>query len=457
MNGVYHSMDDPESDYHNFSQPSSSHRLPTLNGVQALLDVIEKHKPISTNLSTLDSILRESSTAIALDGGIPRGGVTEIYGAPGSGKTHFAIQLATNVLREDESSRVVWIDTSSELPYPRLRDFLHISQPTANGEVKQTKDDSTSDETASIEERFGYLYVSSFTHLLSVLMHPTRSFISEGTTLLVIDDFSRIVTNGLPQDERTGGIGSGDAKQPLSRDNIISKSVAVRRAAMLSAISSGLARLAASYSVAVVVLNRATSNRKSGSKIATMRSVLGSQQWNENVAARIVLYRMFWPTIDWSLLDREAKRKQRKRERHALRIAEVERTGGKDVQAEGVRFVILNVSLKHCAVRKQILIVLSRIVYMLLTLQGLSKLRMWYFRARLRHLLRIMRRLWATSISKMHWKMRIRVCRCQKTCHPRQYFTRRVKLRNERSGRLRTVKTKMSLIFVRILGLHQQE
>lgn len=344
-------MDDLESDYHNFSQPSTNHRLPTLNGVQALLDVIEKHKPIATNLPNLDSILRESNTAIASDGGISRGGVTEIYGAPGCGKTHFAIQLAANVLQGDESAKVVWIDTSSELPYPRLLDFLHVPS-TTEAEDTASANDENEGKSASIDERLAYLYVSSFTHLLSVVMHPTRQLVPEGTTLLVIDDFSRIVTNGLPQDDSFSATGSREGKQSLSRDDIISKSVAVRRAAMLSAISAGLARLAASYSVAIVVLNRATSNRKSGSKIATMKSVLGSQQWNENVATRIVLYRMFWPKTDWSLLGIEERRKQRKRERHALRVAEVERTFGKDVHAEGTRFVILNVSLKHGIVYK---------------------------------------------------------------------------------------------------------
>lgn len=339
-------MDDPESDYHNFSQSSSSHRLPTLNGVEALLDAVEKHKPISTNLLTLDSILCESGTSISPDGGVPRGGVTEIYGAPGSGKTHFAMQLTANVLRESVNAKVVWIDTASEFPYSRLEKFLNAPKTriAPDEEASQKANGVDEDEPLPMDERLNHLYTSSLPHLLSILMHPTRDFIPEDTSLLVIDDFSGIVMDGLPQDERVAAANPTESRPSLSRDDIMSKSIAIRRAAMLSSISAGLARLAASWSLAVIVLSKATSGRRLGSSIATMRSTMNSSQWNENVAVRIVLYRMFWPKIDWRALDREARRKQRKRERHALRVAQVERIGGKNVHAEGVRFVILNVS-----------------------------------------------------------------------------------------------------------------
>lgn len=151
--------------------------------------------------------------------------------------------------------------------------------------------------------------------------------------------------DGLPQDERINTSASTEARQSLSHENIISKNIAVRRAAMLSAISAGLSRLAASYSIAVVVTSKATSNRKSGTKIATMKSILASSQWNENVSVRIVVYRMFWPKIDRTAWTRPAKRKQRMKEKHALRVAEIERLGGKDVQVEGVRFIILTVRI----------------------------------------------------------------------------------------------------------------
>lgn len=344
----HYNMDDPESDYHNFSQtPSSNHRLPTLNGVQALLDAVEKHKPISTNLTTLNAILSGSSTDVPHEEGLPRGGVTEIYGAPGSGKTHLAMQLAANALRQSDDARVVWIDTATKFPYARLEELLEGPEKTekVNGDATQKPNDvDGGNECLSPQERLTHFYISSLTLLLSVLMHPSRDFFPDKTSLLVIDDFSGVVMEGLPRDERVTTAEPTEGRQLLSHENILSKSIALRRAAMLSAISSGLARLAASYSIAVVVLSKATSNRKSGTKIATMRSILNSSQWNENVATRIVIYRMFWPKLDRTTMGRVARRKQRRKEKHALRVAEVERIGGKDVQADGVRFVILSVS-----------------------------------------------------------------------------------------------------------------
>lgn len=349
MGGVASETGDPEPDYHNFSQSSSAHRLPTLNGAQALFDVIEKHRPISTNLVALDRVICGSNVAASPeDRGVIRGAVTEIYGAPGSGKTHFAIQLVANVLRTQGDASVVWIDTSSELPLTRLQTFLKAPLPRSatNRQDADTQSNNNANEAQdlSVNERFKYLYIKNFTHLLSVLLHPSDKVIPETTTLLVVDDFSGTVTSNLPQDERLIGT-TKESRQSLSRDDIISRSIAGRRAAMISAVSAGLARLAATRNLAAVVLSKATSNRKTGVKTATLRSVLSSQQWNDNINTRILLYRMFWPKVDHSSLRKEDRWRHRKRETHALRVAEVERRGGQDVRAEGIKFVILNVNV----------------------------------------------------------------------------------------------------------------
>lgn len=349
-------MEDPGSDYHNFSPSSAAaHRLPTLNGEEALLDAIEKHRPISTNLATLDSILRDPDSTISSDGGISRGAVTEIYGPPGSGKTHFAIQLAANVLGREGHARVIWIDTSSELPYSRLEKFLSLPAPdlASGGEATPRSSENVEDERQSADSKLDYLYISSFTHLLSLLLQPTPDLISRDAILLVVDDFSRVITNALPHDERTSLAFPRDTRPSLSRDGIISKSIANRRASMLNAISVGLSRLAATLNLAVVILTKVSSNRKLGVKNASMKSALSSPQWNEHISTRIVLYRIFWPNVGSSKLDKQERRKQRKRESHALRVAEVERTCGKDVHVEGVRFVILSVSTK-VGVRKEL-------------------------------------------------------------------------------------------------------
>ncbi|KAK5936809.1 hypothetical protein PMZ80_010928 [Knufia obscura] len=334
-------MDDQDSsDYHNFSQISSSaHRLPTLNGAEALLDAIEKHKPISTSLTALDATLCSTDEALSDNGGLPRGRLTEIYGAPGCGKTHFAIQLAANALREDDAARVVWVDTSAQLPYAHLKQFLEAPQRGQEGEVPITNG-VEDHEQQSADERLDHLYVSSFPHLMAVLLHPSQDFPPSGTTLLVVDNLSNIAMIGLPQSEKVSN-SSAATNGSLSREDIISKSIAARRGAMLSAISAGLARVAASRNIAIVVTNSVSSHRKYGGKNSVLRSALNVQQWNENVSNRIVIYRELWPATHWASLDREEARKQRIRERWPLRVVEVEKLNGKEVSAEGIKFVIL--------------------------------------------------------------------------------------------------------------------
>lgn len=356
-------MDDQESsDHHNFSQASSpAHRLPTLNGVQALFDAIEKHKPISTGVAGLDATLCLTDDAPPTGGGIPRGRLTEVYGAPGSGKTHFAIQLAANALRDDDDAHVVWIDTSSQVPFSRLRRFLQAPQETPVSDAPLANGVNEHGEVA-LDKRLENIYISSFPHLLALVLHPAEDFPPDGTSLLIIDGLSNITLLGLPQNDTISNR-LPTTNGSLSRDDIVAKSIATRRAAMFSAISSGLARLAASRNIAVVVTNNTSSHRKQGGKTSVLRSALNSQQWNENVSTRIVIYRDFWPFTNWTSLDREEARKQRKREKWPLRIAEVEKLNGNEVSAEGTKFVILRVRYIQRRLPDEIELTMCRTTY----------------------------------------------------------------------------------------------
>lgn len=333
-------MGDPDSsDYHNFTQPSlSTHRLPTLNGTTALFDAIERHKPISTSLENLDIVLSTVGT-ITNSGGIARGVVTEIYGPPGCGKTHVGLQLAANVLIQEPSAEVIWIDTSSSIPLTRLEHFITPMPADVDPPCASEHDVQAIKEKLG---RFDYLQISDLTRLLAMLMQPPEQLLSPETRLLIIDNLSNAVMTGLPQNE-TSIFSTSTTPNHLSREEITSRSVASRRAAMLGAISGGLAQLAASSNVAVVVLNKATSGRRSGDRIAVLRSMLSTPQWNENIATRIVLYRDFWPldVADSNVMDSSQIQDYRDQ---PLRIAEVERLGGRDIHSRGVKFVILQVS-----------------------------------------------------------------------------------------------------------------
>lgn len=344
-------MDDPgSSDYHNFTQPSPfKHRLPTLNGASALFDAIERAKPVSTSLDNLDIVLSNNNATISASGGVARGVVTEIYGPPGCGKTQFGLQLAANVLVHSSSAEVVWIDTSSTVPLSRLTDFITTPEEDVV-DSNESKDEEHDGEDK--RDRFEHLQIPDLTRLLGLLMQPPPQLLSKDTQLLIIDDLSNVVMTGLPQNEFSATITSTTPNQ-LSREEIISRSVANRRAVMLGAISAGLSRLAASSNVAVVVLNKATSGRRSGDRSAVLRSMLNAPQWNESIATRIVLYRDFWPSDKQNSGPIDSSQSAQWRD-YPLRIAEVEKLGGREINSRGVKFVILKVSLLKLLSRSNI-------------------------------------------------------------------------------------------------------
>lgn len=354
-----------EDDLHNFSA-SPAHRLPTLNGTQALQAAFELQKPISTGLSVLDDILsdHDENNEKLTNGGIDRGTVTEIYGPPGVGKTTFAIQLTARLLKDDVDAKMVWIDTCADVSINRLNDFVNYKLNASDVENNSVRDAASVSAPHSedyhhnidVIDNITHLHISSFPHLLALLLHPSQDFPPKGTKLLVLDNLSSIATTGLPQRKYEPiqdliGIPSStathsDAVTPSRLDpaNIISKSLSARRLAMIASISAGLQRLAASRNIAVVVLNKAAINTSSRTGNKTIiRSVMGYQQWNENITTRIVIYRDHWPHIDWQSLTEDEARNRRKIRTFPLRIAEVERLGGVDVSADGIRFVILKV------------------------------------------------------------------------------------------------------------------
>ena len=338
-------MDD-SSDYHNFSQTSSAaHRLPTLNGAQALLGALEKQKPCSTGIDNLDATLRTAGNALSQDGGILRGCLTEVYGPPGCGKTSLGIQLAANVLQKQDDFHVVWIDTSTDFPIARLEAFL-VNSSSAQSDTGKTLDGHREHRELEAIAGLTHLHISSLPHLLALILHPSEEFPPENTSLIVIDDLSNIVTVGLPQNEKLVGTYQTPTRSTstsMSTEAILSKAINQRRAAMLSAISCGLSRLAASLNIAVVVLNKASSYRKeqNGVKSTILRSMLNTTQWDENVNTRIALYRDFWPEVDWAHLGPTEAQKQRRRHRWPLRVAEVEKVRGQAISAAVCKFVIL--------------------------------------------------------------------------------------------------------------------
>lgn len=336
--------DQDEQDYHNFSQIQSSaaHRLPTLNGAEALLASVSRNKPISTSLPGLDVILQQLENGPGQQGGICCGRLAEVYGPPGSGKTQFAINLAVNALEANADSRVVWIDTTARVPIHRVRSLL---QSHNDHLITGASSDVDANNATDAMQRFDHLPIRSLPHLIATIKDAPFEIVSENTCLLIIDGITDYVTSALPSSDSTHTSTKGsDSVGRMSKDDIIQRTLVQRRAAMLGGISAMLARLATSRNVAVIVLDRVSTTRRNGAKHAILKSTLDTQQWTENVSTRIVIYRDIWSGNAAGSEESDSVNQRSLRHR-PLRFAKVERVAHRNVNTTGVGFVILDAGL----------------------------------------------------------------------------------------------------------------
>ena len=56
--------------------------------------------------------------------GLPMNSITEVYGSAGSGKSQLCFQLASNVLKNDENAKILFISTQERFPIDRLMSML---------------------------------------------------------------------------------------------------------------------------------------------------------------------------------------------------------------------------------------------------------------------------------------------------------------------------------------------
>lgn len=332
-------MDDDQHDYHNFTSPETpSHRLPTLNGTQALKNALKTSRPISTHLPTLDYLLGLQN-ASSPSRGISRGTVTEVYGPPGVGKTTFGLQLVADVLESAETSEsVCWIDTSSNLVRSRLFELIWKQRAPSNEESATANPlQSQFTEEDILGGRLNYLRVNSLPHLLALVVHPLPSFPQSNTALVVIDGLANLI---LSQASPAPSI--NNSNRTAEHGDTLMKKAAARRKTLSSSVAVGLSKLAAAKNIAVVILEGVSSVRKDGQK-AILQPSLSSPQWNFQISTRIALYRNFWPDLDVKNLSNEQRKQEIEIRDHGLRIAEIEKLGKKEVQTNIVKFIITTV------------------------------------------------------------------------------------------------------------------
>ncbi|KAJ6096898.1 hypothetical protein N7486_007644 [Penicillium sp. IBT 16267x] len=217
-------------------------------------------EPIPTGLARLDQALDSVSVDPGRPGGILRGQVTEVFGPPGVGKTALAMNIATNALRE--GGKVVWIDTSSPMPLPRLKTLTQ--SPLTN---------------------LIYIRTPTLPHLLSLLTHPPKDFPPSETSLLIVDSVSSLFPSYFPN--------AAELKERQSQGKITDKAqlqwLLNRKWNVSSDLAVHLARLA-SRGIAVLAINQAHTKIK-GQLRATLQPILAGGGWEQNVMTRIAMYR----------------------------------------------------------------------------------------------------------------------------------------------------------------------
>ncbi|KAK8028853.1 P-loop containing nucleoside triphosphate hydrolase protein [Apiospora marii] len=261
-------------DISSFDLPST-HRLPTVSAADALEDLrTDRSRYVSTGHSSLDQALVEATADAdsTLPGGFQKGQVNEIWGPPGSGKTTFGLQLASDALRQGQG--VVWVDAFRALSGPRLAEVTSC----------KPKSPISSQEGTEVQDVVHFT-CSSLAHFIALLCRPTASCISQKTSLVVIDSLSALVNQTYPrnQEARNG---------PKGVPN-----VAAQRLQVLQFIVSSLQKLAATRDVAVVLLTQCAT-RMQTERGATLTPAINAMVWDQGITTRLVLFR------DWLYKDK---------------------------------------------------------------------------------------------------------------------------------------------------------
>lgn len=323
-------MEDQGVDVHKDSPSPPQHRLPTVSGIEALRNATAKAKGISSGLPALDSLLLPRGLSIAIPG-VQRGCVTEVFGPPGIGKTTFGLQVAANALcASDDGSHVLWVDTGSPLIADRLWQIIGAHQET-NGVGPPSSHPQPSKIESLLEEKFVYLDAHSPPRLLTLFLHPTRSFPSSKTCLIVIDDLSNLLLGSFSRAAR-----ALKPAAPAAVKEKWEKRAAGRRFQIIENLAAAMSKMAALRNTAILVLTNATISLRAGQK-AILKPALSSQAWDTAIHTRIMLYR--------DLPDGEQESEMSLTKSKDLRYAEVQRLAGKDVYSPSVPFVIVPAGL----------------------------------------------------------------------------------------------------------------
>ncbi|KAL9611557.1 MAG: hypothetical protein Q9167_003804 [Letrouitia subvulpina] len=266
-----------------------SHRLPTVSASQALRNLTSAPKQvISTGLPSLDSALQGKDSGLSAQGdsggGLTCGHITEIFGPPGSGKTAFALQAATNAFRSGAS--VIWIDASFALVGPRLIDLL-TSIPTPNNTPTQSVGLSAKEDAL---KKLHHFTTPTLSHLFALLAYPSPSLPLHGTKLIVIDAVSSLFNLAFVKASEVADKGSD-----LSKKADATQWASNRRWTLMGDLISRLGKLAATKSLAILLTSQTTTRFKTDTGAILHPAITGTA-WDSGIHCRIVLFQDWAPS-----------------------------------------------------------------------------------------------------------------------------------------------------------------
>ncbi|XP_065354472.1 DNA repair protein RAD51 homolog 3 [Calliphora vicina] len=153
-------------------------------------------------LPKLITLIKELDDNLA--GGLPLGIVTELCGAPGTGKTQFCLQLCLNVQFPEQmgglGGKAFYIDTNQDFSPYRLKElaedmeqrfqhtfkklYSNIASPSASSQIHNF-------QAGNLLKNVSYVYCTNYTDLMAII-HNFRNIFKEDLRfkLIIIDSFS---------------------------------------------------------------------------------------------------------------------------------------------------------------------------------------------------------------------------------------------------------------------------
>lgn len=232
--------------------------------------------PLATSSPDLNTLFSGPVSATHFSSpGLELGTVLELTGCPGTGKTAVALELTADAMAKGH--RVVWLTSGAgkgTLPLKRLQTQNKFEERTSR--------------------LLSHVPVTALSQLVllftrEVQAGPARGrLLQAGTRLLVIDDFSSLVTQtypALPPLPRNSSNAANAAAVSRTRE------LALRRGRALVSLLNNIQKVAKTRNIAVVLIGKLVGQYSFSKRCQVLVPPLGDGPWLREIDSQVVLYR----------------------------------------------------------------------------------------------------------------------------------------------------------------------